>query len=275
MNLVLAAALVVGVTAVAIAAMLLVRRRAPEGSYFEDGDRASGVFGVLSTAFAIVLGFVVFLTFANYDASRAGAEAEARLVAQQFETAQFLSESTGADLSGELVCYGRWVVEGEWPQMESGALTEQISPWNVAMFETLRSEAPGTPAQEAAYGKWLDQTSDREQARADRLYGVTGVLPTPLWIALFLTGALVFCYMLFFADSKERWTSQAMLMGTVAAVVASLFVLLWFLDNPYHGGFGSLRPTAMERTLELVDEAILVVGEVEIPCDERGTPHDG
>jgi hypothetical protein len=32
--------------------MLLVRRSAPEGSYFEDGDRASGIFGVLATAFA-------------------------------------------------------------------------------------------------------------------------------------------------------------------------------------------------------------------------------
>jgi hypothetical protein len=271
-NLALAAVLVVGVTVLAITAMLVVRRRAPEGSYFEDGDRASGVFGVLSTAFAIVLGFVVFLTFANYDASRAGAEAEARLVAQQFETAQFLSSPTGTELSGGLVCYARWVVEGEWPRMESGTLGERISPWNVAMFETLQSEEPETAAEEAAFGKWLDQTSDREQARADRLYGVTGVLPTPLWIVLFLTAAIVFAYMLFFADSHERRTSQAMLMGTVAVVTASLFVLLWFLDNPYHGGFGSLRPTAMERTLEVVDEALLVVGEVEIPCDERGTP---
>jgi hypothetical protein len=38
------------VNAVAIAAMLLVRRGAPEGSRFQDGDRASGVFGVLAGA---------------------------------------------------------------------------------------------------------------------------------------------------------------------------------------------------------------------------------
>jgi hypothetical protein len=35
--------------AVAIGSLLLVRRRAPEGSFFSDGDRASGVFGVLAT----------------------------------------------------------------------------------------------------------------------------------------------------------------------------------------------------------------------------------
>ena len=77
MNLPLALAITVVVTSVAIAAMLLVRRRAPEGSYFQDGDRASGVFGVLAGGFAIFAGFVIFLAFTTYDQSRNGAEAEA------------------------------------------------------------------------------------------------------------------------------------------------------------------------------------------------------
>ena len=72
-----------GVAAVAIAAMLLVRPGAPEGSYFEDGDRASGVFGVLATGFAVLIGFVVFLSFESFDTSRSGAEAEAWTVVQQ------------------------------------------------------------------------------------------------------------------------------------------------------------------------------------------------
>ncbi len=77
MNIVIAVLIVVVVTAVAVAAMLLVRRNAPDGSYFHDGDRAAGVFGVLATGFAVLLGFVVFLAFASYDAARAGAEDEA------------------------------------------------------------------------------------------------------------------------------------------------------------------------------------------------------
>ena len=77
MNLVLAAVVVVVVTAVTVTAMLLVRRRAPEGSYFSDGDRASGVFGVLATGFSVLLGFIIFLAFSSYDESRSGAETEA------------------------------------------------------------------------------------------------------------------------------------------------------------------------------------------------------
>jgi len=74
MNIFVAVLVVVAVTAVAVAAMLVVRRNAPDGSYFHDGDRAAGVFGVLATGFAVLLGFVVFLAFTSYDAARSGAE---------------------------------------------------------------------------------------------------------------------------------------------------------------------------------------------------------
>src|SRR5258705_1032462 len=119
MIIVWAALVVVGVTAVTVSIMLLVRRRAPVGSYFADGDRASGVFGVLATGFAVLIGFVVFLAFESFDTSRSGAEAEARTVVQQFETVQFLPVAVRAQLSGDLVCYARTVIHQEWPRTES------------------------------------------------------------------------------------------------------------------------------------------------------------
>src|SRR5213079_1557278 len=109
----------VAVTALAIVAMLLVRRRAPEGSRFNDGDRAAGVFGVLATGFAVLLGFVVYLAFTSYDTARADARAEATDVIQQFETAQLLPRLASRELSGELICYGRSVVGLEWPQLQN------------------------------------------------------------------------------------------------------------------------------------------------------------
>src|SRR6185295_20163244 len=107
MNLAIAILIVVAATGVAIVAMLWVRRRAPDGSYFHDGDRAAGVFGVLATGFSVLLGFVVFLAFSSYDAARAGAESEAQIVAQQVETAQLLPPAVSGKLTRQLVCYAR------------------------------------------------------------------------------------------------------------------------------------------------------------------------
>src|SRR5215203_194068 len=104
--------------------MLLVRRHAPDGSYFNDGDRAAGVFGVLATGFAILLGFVVFLAFESFDESRSGAETEAVVVMQQFKTAQFMPDAVADDLADGLVCYGRSVAEQEWPRMDSATVSD-------------------------------------------------------------------------------------------------------------------------------------------------------
>jgi hypothetical protein len=270
MNLVVAALVVAGVTVVAVAGMLLVRRRAPEGSYFEDGDRAAGVFGVLATGFAVLLGFVVFLAFQSFDTSRSGAAAEAQVVAEQFETAQLMPAAVRGRFSGELICYARSVVRQEWPKMESGTLGDGFNPWGVTMFHTLQTAKPRSALEQIALGKWLDQRTDRQDARNDRTHGAEGVIPTALWIVLFLSAVTIFVFMLFFADSSERAIVQAMMMGSVAIVITSTLLLLWFLDNPYNSGLGGLRPVAMERTLGLLASEARDAGRFEIPCDSTG-----
>jgi hypothetical protein len=271
-NVVWALLIIAAAAAVAVTAILLVRRGAPEGSYFNDGDRAAGVFGVLATGFAVLLGFVVFLAFESYDGARSGAESEALTVAQQFETAQFLPPDVRRRLSGELICYGRNVVSSEWPQMESGSGTDAINPWGVALFRTLKTTEPRSSSEQSAYDKWLDQTFAREEARNDRLHPADGIIPTPLWLVLFLSAALIFGFMLFFADSGERAIVQGVLIGTVTVVIVAMLLLLRALDNPFHGGLGGLEPTAMERTLSLLEEERRIVGDDEpVPCDAVGT----
>ena len=273
MNVLWGALITLVVTAVAVTAMLLVRRSAPEGSYFADGDRASGVFGVLATGFSVLLGFIVFLAFTSYDESRSGAETEALMVVQQVENAQFFPDDASEELTGELVCYGRLVVNDEWEQMRSGTLGDKLNPWGIELFRTLRGVEPSTAVEQSAYDKWLDQTSEREAARLDRVHGAVGVIPTQLWIVLFFIAAVIFVYMLFFADRAEGAVTQAVLMGSVASVITMLFLLLSALDNPFAEGVGGLDPVAMERSLRIVDEQLRALGgHVPIPCGPDGTP---
>jgi hypothetical protein len=272
-NVVWAALVVAVATAVSIVAMLAVRRRAPEGSRFTDGDRASGVFGVLATGFSVLLGFLIFLAFESYDASRSGAESEAMTIAEQVETAQLMPEAVREELTGSLICYARWVIDDEWPRMESGTLGEAINPWAAAMFGATARVEPATASEEAAFGKWLDQTSAREEARQDRIHGASGVIPSPLWLALGLLSAIVFVFVLFFADSGEAAVVQGLLMGSVVAVIVTMLLLLRFLDDPFHDGVGGLQPVAMERALTIVQEGLAATGvDPDLPCDLSGAP---
>jgi hypothetical protein len=256
----------------AVAAMLVVRRTAPEGSRFSDGDRASGVFGVLAGGFAIFAGFIIFLAFSSYDQSRTGSETEALTVLQQFETAELLPPATHARLTGEIVCYARSVVHGEWPRMEKGEEGgDTINPWAIALFRSLREVKPVSNSEQSAYDKWLDQTSEREQARSDRLHGAEGIIPASIWLVLFLVAAVVFGFMLFFADSAEGALSQAMLMGSATTVIVLTLLAINALDSPYRNIPGQLRPVAMERSLRILNRERAITKErAPLPCDADG-----
>ena len=273
MRLALGVLVVLGASAMMITAILLIRRRAPEGGYFSDGDRAAGVFGVLATGFALLLGFVIFLAFTKYDGSRAGGEAEALAVVQLFETAQLMPEAGGQQLAGEVECYGRSVVHLEWPGMEAGTGTAAINPWGLAMLRTLQGIEPEAASEQSAFDSWLAQTNAREEARRDRLHAADGVVPSGVWIVLLLSAGLVLVFMLFFADSGERAVVQGLLVGAVTAVIVASLLVLSSLNRPYHSGFGGVRPAAMERSLQVIADARAALDlHQPVPCDADGRP---
>ena len=154
--------------------------------------------------------------------------------------------------------------------MEQGNATEAINPWAVALFRSLKTTEPQSSSEQSAYDKWLDQTFARGRAqrtppprRRDHSHAsLVGAL---------LSAGLIFGFMLFFADSAERAVVQGVLIGTVTVVIVAMLLLLRALDSPFHGGVGGLEPTAMERTLVVLEEARRIVGDDEPPpCDAAG-----
>ena len=166
MNLVVGALATLAAVAVTVTAMLLVRRRAPEGSRFNDGDRASGVFGVLATGFSVLLGFIIFLAFQSYDEARSGAEDEAQRRAAAADRA-VPARRRRAGLTGDLVCYARDVVGREWPACRTAPWATRSTRGASSCSAPCTPSTPTTDVEQSAYDRWMDQTADREQARID------------------------------------------------------------------------------------------------------------
>ncbi len=271
MNMVWAMGILLVAVGGTVAAMLFVRRRAPEGGRFVDSDRASGVFGVIATGYSVLLGFLIFLAFSAYDASRVASEQEAVLVAQQIETAQFLPAAVEAELTGELICYARSVVAIEWDELQDGALDDAPNPWAAELYETSRAIEPQSPVEQSAYDRWMDQTLEREHARRDRVHVANSIVPLPLWVGLVLLSLVILAFLLFLADPLESAASQALMAGGVMASITILLLLLAFFNRPYQDGVGGLEAVSMERTLRIVDETVAEgLLSVDPPCDDTG-----
>jgi hypothetical protein len=90
---------------------------------------------------------------------------------------------------------------------------------------------------------------------------------------LFVSAGLILLYMLFFAHSGEPAVVQALMAGSVTAVVVATLLLLAMLNRPYQQDIGGLDPIAMQHTLDIIDEVRTTTGINEPPpCDEAGRP---
>jgi hypothetical protein len=274
MNPLIAVAIIALAVAITVALMLLVRRFvAPAGGFFSDSDRAAGVFGVMGTGFAVLLAFVIFLSFSSYDRAREKASIEAVAVSQLFRTAKLFSPDSRRALHGELICYARAVVYDEWNTMRDERESPAVDGWLARIERTVDGIELNGDKQRVAYSAWFAQAAERREGRRGRLTEAEHLLPSIVWLALFLGGALIVAFMCFYADPSERAVVQVLMIGAVTTMVVAGMLVVRFLDRPYENASGSIKPTSMTMTLRRMEaERSASAPDTAGLCDERGQP---
>ena len=263
-------ALIVGVAAAAaVAIMYQVRRRSSVDHFFIEIERGAGIFAFLGTAFAVILAFVVLAAFQSFNDAKSGAEQEATALVEMSRTAQFFPPEQRDPIEGSLLCYGRAVIEDEWPKMKEGERSQLVQMWVNHFQGDLKQLQPETPAEESAFLQLLAQQDNRTDGRRVRLSEANRALPAPVWFFLFLGAFITIGFAMFFADRREHFIVQGSLIAAIAALVVSGLILVWFLDHPYENQSGSIKPDELERQLVIIQAEHR---DVPPPCDEAGMP---
>jgi hypothetical protein len=264
--------IIAGAASVTVGLIFLVRRYAPAGGFFTDLDRAAGVFGVLGTSFAVLLAFVIFVAFQSYGNAKDKAGQEAVAVTELYHTTQ-LVPSRAREVSGQMICYARAVIDDEWPRMKDEGRSTLVEGWLDQLDASTARLDVDRQTQAIAFGHWLDENAARREGRRGRLAEAAPFVPQPLWFALIVGAVLLVGFMCFFADPKEPLFVQAMMTGAVTAIVLSGLLVVSFLDSPYENRTGSIKPVEMRRTLDVMEtQERRVDPELRVPCDERGRP---
>src|SRR5436309_6357609 len=110
--------IVFGAAALAFALVALVRRGGRP--VLGNPTRGTPMAIVAGTSNAVLLAFVILAAFQTYNNARAGAGTEANAVLDMGRTAALFPAAERDQLRSDLVCYGRAVVNEEWPAMRNG-----------------------------------------------------------------------------------------------------------------------------------------------------------
>jgi hypothetical protein len=266
----LALALLAGSAIVAVLLMLAARRLSPQG-LFHDSVPAAAVFGVLGVAFAVILAFVMFLGFESYVRAREGASREAVAVTQLARVSRLFPVAEGEELRNDLGCYARAVISDEWPLMREGGESDVVLGW-LEQIETTIDEMPiDDSVSEVALGHWLEEMAVRREGRRTRLAESEPAIPGAVWSMLILGAVLTVTYVVVFADRRERWWTQAVMVGSITALIVSGLLVINFLDRPYEVDGAYIAPTEMETSARLIQDEVAGAG-AQLPCDAEGRP---
>jgi hypothetical protein len=253
MELWLAALIILGVAALSVAGMLIVRRRAPAGTFFNDPIPAGAVYTVAGTAYMVIVAFVFFIAFESYGGAKADAEEEATATLAMFHAARPFGPAPRAELEGQMICYAREVISDEWPALREGGGSSVVDARVSAMEEVAEETAVNDAKQAAAFEHWFALNEERRHGRQGRIGKSEGLVPSVIWLILIIGAVVVIASVFLFADRAEAAITQAAMVAAVAIIVVSGLVLVRFLDKPYEDKSGSIKPTAMERTLEQME----------------------
>lgn len=273
MSLVTQAGIVIGVAVVSVA-LLWAARRSPWNERFagEVGEH-NKAFDFLGTAFAVLLAFVVLEAYESYNDAKSGAETEAEAVLELSRTADAFGPGEHERLEGLLVCYGRAVIHHGWPAMRDTGGSPVVNDWGSRFREEALRVDIHSLIHEASFRQLLIEQDRRIEGRRTRLAEAIRVVPLPLWFVLLLGAALTIGWVVLSAGRRGSFLVQAAVVASVAAMVTSALLLVWFLDHPLADESGSITPIEMEHTLETIaeeeeDQAFDVIP----PCSPAGDP---
>lgn len=266
MSLGLAALIVLGAGALAGLAFVLLDRTAGK-PIVPEAARGGPTLIVSGALFAVVLAFVTLAAFQTYNSAKVGAQTEAAAVLDMARTAAVFPPSQRDQLRADFICYGRAVVNQEWPAMRHGHSSPSVDYWIGAYRSAFRRLDLGSPREQLSFQDLLNLANTRTAGRQQRLSQDSPSVPKPLWLALVLGGCIVVALQLSLAGSGVR--VHALLVAGLAALIAAGLLVIYLLDHPYQSHTGAIQPGAMRRTLVMTGnlEPSLRPG-----CTESGQP---
>lgn len=229
-----------------IGGLLLVRRSVALSTLERHNDVAGFIIAVIGVLYAVLLAFVVVISWQSFDSATQTANSEAELVVGLYRDASAFGPQTEA-IRRELHNYAQLVVTREWPAMDKHQHEDLRTDESLDdVWTAYRAFTPQNSTQEAFYSDSIRRLNDLQNDREDRLSDASTELPGPLWGVLLAGAVITVGFTYFFGVGNLR--AHTLMVAALAAIIGLTLFLIVSLDLPYTGDF-SVQPTGMQRAV--------------------------
>ena len=254
-------AIVAGASVVSVFGLLAFRSVAPLDALRAEGGQIGNYLQTVGAIYAVLLAFVVYVVWNQFDAARAHIDREAAALIDLHRTASGLPAATRREIQLVLRGYVESVLHDEWRAMvqHDEATITRVGERLDQVWLAIHNCTPVTECQHTIYGEVLSRFNDLSDVRTSRLTSSRQRIPLVMKVLLY-AGATIMVgstYMLMF----DRLWVHAIVTAALAGAIAHVLFLIVDLDEPFaERWYMSKSPferarAAFDRAAHLVDGA--------------------
>jgi Protein of unknown function (DUF4239) len=144
----------------------------------------------VGTAYAVILGFMLYTTWTTYGEAQLNSDLEASALRDIYRLADGLPEPQKIQLKQQARAYADSVVNIDWPTMARGEAPEGSHTINEDMWKTVLSVKSATPAEAVAEDHALTELGSLTEHRRTRVLQSVYKLPAIFWAVLIVGGCV-------------------------------------------------------------------------------------
>jgi hypothetical protein len=216
-----------------IAIVLAARALVPLDVLLANNEVAGNYLQTLGTVYAVLLAFVVFVVWNQYNEARNHVEAEANEIADLYRTVHGLPDPCRSRIRARLRDYVRAVVDREWSVMARGRSSARAAALLEKLWHALECVEPASNREQSLYDAALARFNDLSDSRTHRLLSSRIRLPMTMWLLLLVGAALTVGSMALFGI--ERLLPHALMAASLGSLVCFVLFVIYDLDNPFWG----------------------------------------
>ena len=210
---------------------------------------------ILGTTYAVILGFMLYAVWTDFQTAGANVEEEAGALGNLYTIASSFPEPQRTQIQKLARAYADAAINRDWPEMATGVVPEGTFRLNDKMWHTMivPQSSPQSPvmAQTALAQPAISELSRLTEHRRIRLLQSQSRLPGVLWCVLLVGGSLTIVSSCMFGAESTRL--HLLQVFAFSLLIALCLVAIADIDRPFQGAI-HVSDLAFQRALQIMDE---------------------
>jgi ABC-type multidrug transport system fused ATPase/permease subunit len=228
--------------------VLIIRRRRIHWESFKDNHEVGGfLFNALGLIYAVLVAFVVYATWSDYEASGSVCDREADIIQNLYLDCAGLPPESQAEIKKDILEYLEMIVKDDWPLLAQGKGNPVSREKLIEIWKNFNNiNDLGNEKQKIYFGEALNKLNDITELRRLRILSAQSHIPVIIWTVILIGALTSVGFSLFFGT--RSFIIQAAMTSLFAMTNAIVILMIIALDHPFTGDI-KISSEAYEQVL--------------------------